>query len=40
MKVRDTYGNSVETGSIKLKYITTAKAVQIDPFAATGNTNY
>jgi hypothetical protein len=40
MKVRDTYGNNVETGSIKLKYTTTIKAVQIDPFAATGNTNY
>lgn len=40
MKTRDTYGNRVETGSIKIKYITTVKNVQVDPLSLTGNPNY
>jgi hypothetical protein len=30
MKVRDTYGNRIETGSIKIKYTTTVKHIQTD----------
>ncbi len=40
MKARDTYGNKIETGSLKVKYITTVKRVQVDPLSGTGNINY
>ncbi len=40
MKARDTYGNKIETGSLKVRYNTTIKRVQVDPLSGTGNLNY
>ncbi len=40
LKVRDTYGNRVENGTMRLKYRTTVKNIQTDPLGGIDNINY